>query len=584
MQRKVRVIALMLLCAGALAACHKKSQAPLAFVPADTPYVIANLKPIDEASLKSMLAQANLQMKGQMAQIRAMAGELADTSPKGAAVLRVIADEFDNRNIQQVAQHIGVDQHALMAIYGEGLSPVARIQIADKARFNAFLARLEKASGMQLENAKLGKLAYRQLSFGTKHRMQFIVSLQSYADGKKSRAILALLPANRSKSMLREVLGLTRPKKTLLASGKLSKLATAKGYLPISVGYVDFTRLPALIAGGKDPLMKTLMAADPKLAGKLPASCQADLARVAARMPMISTGYTALSDKRRTQRTDIALAPDITKAFDGVAVKLPGLHGDMVAPLDFAMAVPIKEMRAFWIAQADAVTAKPFTCPALTSLNASFPKMRVMLQRSKMPPINDIRGIRISLDEVSMPQAGTKSMPKIAGRVMIASDNPAALLAMAQMALPMLRDVQLNTDGKPVAMPDKLIALAGGAPIWAAMTNHVLAVAYGDGEDKRIATDLKNDVGAPGDVMNMVMDGSMLRKWVKMIADRSLQAMQNMPSSDDPATETRRLTRLQEARQRMQGMQEQLKQLDSATAKGHVDAHGIVFVNDVHMR
>ncbi len=582
MQRKFRFIALAL-CIGALAACHKKSDAPLAFVPADSPYVVANLKPMAASAQNALLAQANLQLPGQIAQLRATAGELSEKNPRAAATLRVVADEFDGRNIQQAAEHMGLDIHGLLALYGLGLSPVMRVQIADPSRFNDFIGRLQKASGVAMQTATLGKLSYRKLEFGDKLHLQFVVSLQQGNDGKTTWAVLALLPADIPQPMLSEALGQTRPKQSLLESGSLQKLAASKGYMAGSIGYVDLTRFPALLAGGKDPLMHDLMAVEPELAAKLPASCEADLARVAARMPMISTGYTALSNKERTQRTDIALAPDITRAFDGLAVKLPGLHGTMVAPLDFAMALPVKETRDFWIAQADAVAAKPFTCPSLAWVNTSYAKLNSLMQKAKMPPISDLRGIRLSVDEITM-QKGGQGRPGVKARIMIASSNPAGLLAAAQMALPMLRDVQINTDGKPVAMPDKLIAMAGGAPIWVAMTDHVLAIAYGDGEDQRIAPNLKNAPGQPGDVMNLVMDGSLLQKWAKMISDNAMDAVKSAPSSDDPATETRRLTRIQEMHQRMQGLQDQLKQIDSASAQAHIDAHGVVVVNDVHMR
>ncbi|HTM29624.1 MAG TPA: hypothetical protein VL097_09775, partial [Rhodanobacter sp.] len=53
-----------------LAACgHKDKNAPLAFVPADTPYVVANLDILDDSTRTAMLAQADAQLPSQLAQL-----------------------------------------------------------------------------------------------------------------------------------------------------------------------------------------------------------------------------------------------------------------------------------------------------------------------------------------------------------------------------------------------------------------------------------------------------------------------------------------------------------------------------------
>ena len=53
-----------------LAACgHKDKDAPLAFVPADTPYVVASLDKLDDSAYEAVLAQLNYEAPGQVAQL-----------------------------------------------------------------------------------------------------------------------------------------------------------------------------------------------------------------------------------------------------------------------------------------------------------------------------------------------------------------------------------------------------------------------------------------------------------------------------------------------------------------------------------
>ena len=88
-----------------LAACaHKDKDAPLAFVPADTPYVVANLEVMDDSTRKVLLAQADVQLPSQLAQMDAAADRLATKDPGGARLLRALRAEFNGKTVESFAQ------------------------------------------------------------------------------------------------------------------------------------------------------------------------------------------------------------------------------------------------------------------------------------------------------------------------------------------------------------------------------------------------------------------------------------------------------------------------------------------------
>ena len=146
-----------------LAACsHKDKDAPLAFVPADTPYVAANLDVLDDSTREALFAQANAQLPAQVAQMKAAADELKAKDPDAANLLRAFASEFDGKTIEQFAKNTGLDTKGYSAFYGLGLAPVARFQLSDPAAFDAFVGRLEAAYGKKLEVAKVGSTSYRR--------------------------------------------------------------------------------------------------------------------------------------------------------------------------------------------------------------------------------------------------------------------------------------------------------------------------------------------------------------------------------------------------------------------------------------
>ncbi|GLQ46983.1 hypothetical protein GCM10007862_20340 [Dyella lipolytica] len=509
-----------------LAACsHKDKDAPLAFVPADTPYVLANLDVLDNDTRQAIFAQVDAEMPAQVAQMKTQADQLAANDPDMAKYLRTVAGEFDGKTAEQVVQDTGIDPKGRAAFYGSGLSPVLRIELADAKAFSSFVAKIQNDYGKKFDAITLGTQSYQRYVATASH-LQVIIAVV----GKQ--AVLALLPEDAPQPMLRQVLGLDRPAKSVQDTDRLTDLAKAKGYAPWAVGLVDFTRLLPLVSGGQDPLSQALLKARAESESaktgepvqnlmQVPPSCQADANRIAARMPQMSVGYTTLDDKHRDMRFDVSLASDIATAFNGLKIELPGLGSDPTAPFELSLALPMPQLRAFWGAQADAVAAKPFTCPMLANLNDSFNSLGETVQKAAVPPIGDLLGLHVVLDNYTTNPGG--GMPKVSGRLLIGTNNPAGLLAMAQVTSPLIAGVKLTDDGKPVVLPAQ-ITNALGEQGWAAMGAKSLGVAIGADEDSKLADMLKQPGGDSGQLMRMHLDGDMYGNWIHMLEQRAENA------------------------------------------------------------
>ncbi|QEE23935.1 hypothetical protein CS053_05035 [Rhodanobacter glycinis] len=587
MRLTTRVFALAL--AGALlAGCgHKDKNAPLAFVPADTPYVAANLKPISDDARQAMLAQADLQLPAQLAQINDAADRVASQNPAAARLLHALAASFKGNTVEGFAHDAGVDLKGRFAFYGLGLSPVLRLELSDPKAFDGFVTRFETAYGKPFGNASMGGQSYRKAVSAETHTELVIATVDK-------QGVIALLPADVSPSMLREALGLDRPPHSLQDSDALADLAKAKGYQPWLIGKLDVQRLLPLIASGKDPLFTTLFTAGAEresaktgepLANltKIPPSCPADAARIAARVPQLSFGYTRLDARHQDSRLDVSLASDITQAFDGLKVELPGLGEDASAPFDLSLALPMLEVRGFWQAQADAVAAKPFACPALADLNAGFGKLGLILQKAATPPLGDLIGLHLALDEFSF--APGAPLPKISGRLLLATRNPAGLLGMGQMALPALGQVRVPNTGVPAPLPANLTT-ALGEPAWAAMNDHALAVAVGAGEDGKLASMLNAPVGDAGRLMRMHFNGDMYVAWIKAMAQK-IDAMADQQAAmaaqgAQPGTVTP--DRMAGLKARFAALEVQAAHVDSASAEVHMDSQGLVISNHLTLK
>jgi hypothetical protein len=575
-----------------LAACgHKDKDAPLAFVPADTPYVVANLDVLDDDTRTALLAQADAQLPAELAQLRAAADEMAAKDPDSANLVRAFARELDGKTVEGFAQTAGLDLKGYSALYGLGLAPVLRFQLSDADAFEAFVGRLESAYGKKLDVASIGKQSYRRhVSAATGTELILAVA------GKQ--AVAAILPADAGQPLLRQALGLDRPARSLQDDGRLAKLAKARGYQKWAVGELDLARALPLAASGKDPLFGALFKARAQAESaktgepvanqlQIPASCKADAVRIASRVSELSFGYTRLEAKHQDMRWDVALAGDITQAFSGLKVELPGLGAAQAgSPFEFFLGLPVAQLRTFWGAQADAVAAKPFTCPALADLNDSFAKLGPAMQKAAIPPFGDLLGLGLSLDSFT-PGKGS-AMPQFTGRLVLGTSNPAGLLAMGQMMTPALAQLKLTTEGKPVALPPTLANMFG-QPAWMAMGPKSLGLGIGAGEDGKLADALKAPAGNAGQMLRMHLSGPMYLDWVTLMQQKAegLAAAAAALAKDEPDSPKDQADKAaSDARTKAQfaAMRAQAARIESMDAEAHVDANGLVITSQTTLK
>jgi hypothetical protein len=412
------------------------------------------------------------------------------------------------------------------------------------------------------------------------------------------QAVAAILPSDAPQPLLRQALGLDRPARNLQDDGRLAKLAKTKGYEKWAVGELDLTRALPLAASGKDPLFNALLKARAQAESaktgepvanqlQIPPSCQADANRIASRVPQLSFGYTRLEAKHQDMRWDLSLASDITQAFSGLQVDLPGLGAAQAgSPFELFLGLPVAQLRTFWSAQADAVMAKPFACPALSDLNDTFAKLGASMQKAAIPPFGDLLGMGLSLD--SFAPGKDNAMPQFTGRLVLGTSNPAGLLAMGQMMTPALAQLKLTSDGKPAALPPSLGNMFG-QPAWLAMGPRSLGLGIGAGEDAKLADALKAPIGNAGRMLRMHLSGQMYLDWVTLMQQKadSLTSAAAALAKDEAATADDQADKAAtEARTKAQfeAMRAQAARIESMDAEAHVDSNGLVVTSQTTLK
>ena len=217
----------------------------LAHVPADTPYLAANLEPVPEDvldlfldRLQPALGQAQEELSAALAE-----GE-ADTAVDGSvpaehlrlslAVLR----EFDGKLNRGGLESLGFDLRAHQVLYGVGAFPVFRMGLSDPSALRDTVQRVLDNAGIEATERERGGRSYWRLSDeGQGHE-----SVGLYVSILDDHLAIGVLPLADEDALLPPFLGIDLPAEND-ALAVLSELNRREGYSNHGSGFVDFHRL-----------------------------------------------------------------------------------------------------------------------------------------------------------------------------------------------------------------------------------------------------------------------------------------------------------------------------------------------------
>ncbi len=596
----------------AIAGCKKQaggpgavaSDDPLTFVPADTPYVAANIDPVPvefsntwveglekngkygdlmagiiddaEKTARDKLARSDAECassggggsmmldassgddnSGGDAPADANAPQMADlsggkpadestgNSANGAAdcvqrkamaektlkLLDAFKAELAGKDLKSVLDSFGVSMQNHYAIYGIGLVPVARVELAKPDNLRAAIGRIETAAGTKMGTAKVGGLDYWYVDgsdFAAKSdkapAFRFVMAIS----GKHFVATIA--PTKATDADLRILLGLDKPAKSLADSGDLAALNKRMGYTNFGSGYFDSAKLVAVLKAPATPLENSFLAAmGEKEKPRIDATCAKEYDELAVAWPGANFGTTELRTKHVEVRGVLLARADIAKDLMGLNAAMPGMDAarDSLAHLGFS--VDLTKLPDLVGKYADATAKAPWQCAQLADLNTHMEKAKTNADNPMVIGYaSKFHGLHAIVDKLEMKD--DSPMPDIAAVAVIGSNDPASLFAMAGSFMPDIAAVGLKPDGQPKALPP-LPNLPPNLPMSAAMTSQLLAVSIGAGEDARLAAAMKLDPaqqplfvgGMKGEVYHLI--AKQVRKTAQALPDPAAQQL-----------------------------------------------------------
>ncbi len=462
----------------------------LAYVPADTTYLWATLSTLP-------LEEVPIDLEVWMKAYEGLAGYFsAQGMPEVEALVGAVLDEFKGKWNREGLASLGMLAESHQVIYGLGVFPVMRVQLADGAVFETVYARVEEKAKVQAEKRSHGEVQYR--AYPLEDGVEVVVAILP-------QELVVTIVAQPTAEWQFE--NLFNPVANGIDVGTLQALATQFTGKGVQVGFIDMQAIyKNLVGDAKSSLSESLE----KLGVPLPVEgldgvCKDEASKLLATMPRLTMGSDTVGDTFRFLLTlelgDATHRSDLQR----LAAAVPGVGNVKGNPvLAFGMGMDVAQTVGWLSKLSSTIQGAPYRCEALAFLNEMAEGLAEVRDPSNIPPfVLDIKGFNVVVENLAL---GDDMMPTaLAGMVLIQSDSPADLFALAGGLVPGLDGVAMEV-GKVVKLP----AIPGLPPflseIHAMMTEKSLVIGVGPGQGDKLAAFAASAAASPAPILHIGYD------------------------------------------------------------------------------
>jgi hypothetical protein len=469
-------------------------------VPAESPYLVAELAPVSEAIRQRILYGLDHRVAELLRLAEARQSTERAHEPWLRAILAV-ASELRGKDPASWWRELGFDPGGRFVLYGLSLWPVIRVEVANPPRLRRAIDHALTAAGISVAQSNLAGRAY--WSVGSAEFTVVFAVLER-------EAVVAVLPTRALTTALPLVLGTAAPAHSLAAATTVPDLLSRHRLTGFAMGYIDSRNLANILAGapaaGRNGPSE-LDAPIHNLTGPVPAICRADLDRLVGALPRLVFGYRRIDAERFDAVAVIEAAASVTAGLKRLRTAVPELAATRSdAPL-FALgaAVNLEELQGWLRGVTEALRGHPFECPWLAEINRSAAQLASKLDQPLPPMLRGLRGFSLVVDDAML------SPPKVVGHLLVAGDMVADLVSMVAGMVPAIAGIPVKRDGQPVAISTQQL----GIPIPSAhiaMTADRLVVASGPDSAREASEHLKSPLPASSPLFLMSADGPRLQK------------------------------------------------------------------------
>jgi hypothetical protein len=480
----------------------------LGYVPADTPYLFANLEATPAAVVDAYLARFRPTLDLAQAMLDDFSLEVnTDGSDdlQQAALLGALLDEVDGKLNRAGLESLGLSLESHKAFYGMGMFPVMRVALQDADALRAAIGRVEEKSGMEFTTIQSGEVSYWKIADASQQGGIYIASLAYHL-------AIGLFPPATEARFLPEFLGQAEPPQRLNANDALARLNREKGFQDYGSGFVEFQKLVTELTQADSRTRLGLESSGQMQLPGLDPVCETEIKELAARVPRMVAGTTELSANAVAIKYQLEIEPTLAGELARLVSDVPVADDRADYLVSMSLGIQLGRLREFLLDKASAWTSQPFQCPQLAGLNQAVQNGFAQLNRPMPPFIGNVNGFRMKLQSLDFANPAPENAR---GMLVLEVEKPQMLVGMAQSFVPGMENLQLEPGSDPVEIPQELMTIAiEGMHLSAAMSSDALAVSMG--EDQRAG--LMDYLEAEGD-----NEGSFFSVSYDMAAQMELQ-------------------------------------------------------------
>jgi hypothetical protein len=466
----------------------------LSYVPADTPYVLANLDPVPEEVLDTFLARLQPvldTMQSQLTSSRdALESQQTRSDDPGTRFAHALLMEFDGKLSRPGLESMGFDLRSKRVLYGIGAFPVIRLGLSDSQALRSTVLRVMDNAQITAPEQEFQGVSFWRLS----DESHTGVSAGLYISIFDDHLAITLFPTTAETELLPAFLGLELPAGSD-AQARLEKLNNTHGYTGYGSGILDVRKFA-------DQFMSPDTVAGRAMAGSgefdpatISQECVAEIHEIINNTPRMTVGVKELSESAFAVQYRLETPATLAGQLMGLVSEIPAADTLSDRILELAFGMRFGPVRDFLLEKATAIVDDPYQCEHLGELNDSAAQALEQLNQPMPPFLNNFRGFRVSLSEIAMNQ---DSIPENArGYIAVHVEQPQMFVGMAQMFLPDLSALPISPGEPPVRLPETLIPVPG-LVAFAAMSDDAIGLALGEGEEIGLSAFLDRKAGPEG--------------------------------------------------------------------------------------
>lgn len=509
----------------------ENSNSLLAYVPTNSPYLAANLQPIEDEVLDTFLTRAQPALTAVQQEIslglEALEAEatndVEDYDQMASKVAHAVLQELDGKLNRQGLESLGFDLQSHKVLYGMGVFPVLRVGLSDADVLRSTIERvLNNAEISATEMESQGTKYWRLAPEGTADQPAGV-----YIAILSDHLAISLFPPVAEDEMLPAFLGQTIPTDSD-ALARLQDLNARHGYTSFGSGILDFNLLFDEFVDPNSVIAQILNNAGGFDATNLAPECVSEVRDIISNTPRFTVGTTELTADAVGFQYRVETKSSLAQELVALVANIPLADPLSTKLMEFSFGMRLGALRDFLRNKMAAIEASPYQCEHLQDLNTSAEEAFASLNQPLPPLINNFRGIRASLSEISVEEDFAQGSKGVAA---IHVEKPQMFVGMAQMFVPDLAEMTLEPGSAPVRLPETMIPMPG-VVAFAALSDESIGISLGEGEQDALPAYLAQSAGSDGTFLSTNYNMAAYMEMTGNLGDRIDDMHDNLDPSD----------------------------------------------------